>query len=135
MAFLRMKKFSFIPSILGDFLFWYHELVLYLFMFCHYILNWLYSTHHRISGFPLWLSWKKSTCNVGYLGLIPGLGRSPGEGHGNPLQYSYLKNPQGQRSLVDYRPWGCKGSDTTERLSTARHILALYWISLIDFKC
>ena len=36
---------------------------------------------------------KKSACNVGELGLFPGLGRSPGGGHGNPLQYSCLKNP------------------------------------------
>ena len=56
-----------------------------------------------------------------YLGLIPGLGRSPGGGHGNPLQYSYLENPHGQRSLVGYSPWGCKESSTTERLSTAQH--------------
>ena len=37
-------------------------------------------------------------------GLIPGLGRSPGGGYGNPLQYSFLENPHGQRSLVDYSP-------------------------------
>ena len=36
---------------------------------------------------------KESTCNVGDLGSISGLGRSPGEGHGNPFQYSYLENP------------------------------------------
>ena len=36
---------------------------------------------------------KESTCNVGDPGLIPGLGRSPGEGNGNPLQYSCLGNP------------------------------------------
>ena len=41
----------------------------------------------------------ESACNVGDLGLIPGLGRSLGEGHGNPLQYSCLENPHGQRSL------------------------------------
>ena len=35
----------------------------------------------------------KTACNVGDLGLIPGLGRSPGDGHGNPLQYSWLENP------------------------------------------
>ena len=35
----------------------------------------------------------ESNCNVGDLGLIPGLGRSPGGGHGNPLQYSCLENP------------------------------------------
>ena len=34
-----------------------------------------------------------SACNAGDLGSIPGLGRSPGEGNGNPLQYSYLENP------------------------------------------
>ena len=36
---------------------------------------------------------KESVCNAGDAGLIPGLGRSPGEGHGNPLQYSFLENP------------------------------------------
>ena len=35
---------------------------------------------------------KESTCNAGDLGLIPGLGRSPGKGNGNPLQYSGLEN-------------------------------------------
>ena len=42
----------------------------------------------------------------------------PGEGKGNPLQYSCLENPHGQRSLADFSPWGCKESDTTEWLST-----------------
>ena len=41
----------------------------------------------------LWLSDKESACNVGDMGSIPGLGRSPGEGNGNPLQYSCLANP------------------------------------------
>ena len=36
---------------------------------------------------------KETACNAGDLGLIPGLGRSPGEGNGNPLQYCYLENP------------------------------------------
>ena len=36
---------------------------------------------------------KESACNAGDLGLIPGMGRSPGGGHGNPLQYSCLENP------------------------------------------
>ena len=48
----------------------------------------------------------ESACNAGDLGLIPGLGRSPGEGHGNPLQYSQLENPHGQRSLVGCSPLG-----------------------------
>ena len=46
--------------------------------------------------------------------MIPGLGRSPGRGHGNPLQYSYLENPLGQRSLAGYSPWGHTEPDTTE---------------------
>ena len=57
------------------------------------------------------------------LGSIHGLGRSPGGGHGNPLQDSCLENPHGQRSLVDCSPWGHKKSDTTERLSTAQQFL------------
>ena len=50
-------------------------------------------------------------------GWIPGSGRSPAAGNGNPLQYSCLENPHGQRSLVGYSPWGHKESDTTEQLS------------------
>ena len=46
--------------------------------------------------------------------LIPGLGRSPGGGYGNPLQYSCLENPHRQRTLVSYNPWGCKESGLTE---------------------
>ena len=44
-------------------------------------------------GFPGDLAGKESTCNAGDLGLIPGLGRCPGEGNGNPLLYSGLENP------------------------------------------
>ena len=47
------------------------------------------------------------------VGSIPGSGRSPGGGHGNPLQYSCLENPDGQRSLAGYKPRGHKESDTT----------------------
>ena len=47
--------------------------------------------------------------------------RSPGGGHGNPLHYSCLENPHGQRSLVDYSPWGCKESDVTEQLTHFGH--------------
>ena len=43
---------------------------------------------------------------------------SSGEGNGNPHQYSCLENPLGQRSLVGYRPWGCKESDLTEYTQT-----------------
>ena len=57
--------------------------------------------------------------NVCNLGLIPGLGRSPGEGNGYPLQYSGLENPMGERSLAGYSPWGRKEARTTERLFTS----------------
>jgi len=50
---------------------------------------------------------------------FPGLGRSPGGEHGNPLQYSCLENSHGQWSLAGYTPWDHKESDMTERLSTA----------------
>ena len=64
---------------------------------------------------------KESACNARDLGLIPGLGRFPGGGHGNPLQYSTcLENPRGQKSLVGYRLRGYKDLDTTEKLSTAQ---------------
>ena len=69
-------------------------------------------------GFPGGSGSKESACNVGDLGSILGLGRSPGGGHGNPLQCSCLENPHGQRSLVGHSPWGQQESDTTERLRT-----------------
>ena len=48
------------------------------------------------------------------LDMIPGLGRSPGGVRGNPLQYSCLENPHGQRSLAGYSPQGHKELDMTE---------------------
>ena len=53
-----------------------------------------------------WLSTGTKACYLSF--LLPG----------NPLQYSCLENPRGQRSLVGYSPWGCKLSDMTEWLST-----------------
>ena len=47
----------------------------------------------KYGSFPGGSEVKASACNAGDLGLIPGLGRSPGEGNGNPLQYSCLENP------------------------------------------
>ena len=51
---------------------------------------------------------------AGDAGSIPVLGRSPEGGHGNPLQYSCLENPHGQRRLAGYSPWACKELDMTE---------------------
>ena len=70
-------------------------------------------------GFPGGSEVKASACNAGELGSIPGLGTSPGEGNGNPLQYSSLENP------MDGGAWWAtvhgvtKESDTTaNRLET-----------------
>ena len=64
---------------------------------------------------------KGSACNVGDLGLIPGLRRSPGEENGNLLQYSCLENPM-DRGLVGYSPWDHKESDMTEQLTQREDI-------------
>ena len=73
----------------------------------------------EFSGFAGGSVGKESTCNERDLGSVPELKRSPGGGHGNPLQYTCLENPHGQRSLAGYSPWGYKESDTTEQLTTA----------------
>ena len=65
-------------------------------------------------GFPGDSDGKVSAGNAGDTGLIPGSGRAPGEGNGNPLQYSCLEKSHGWRSLVGYSPWGRKESDTAE---------------------
>ena len=62
---------------------------------------------------------KESACKAGDLGSVSGLGGCPEEGHGNPLQYSCLENPHGQRSLAGCSPGGHKESDMTEQVSTA----------------
>ena len=65
-------------------------------------------------SFPGGSDSKDAACNAGDLGLIPGFGRSPGEGNGNPLQYSCLENSM-DRSLAG--PCSCKESDMTARLT------------------
>ena len=49
-------------------------------------------SHERMLNIPAGSDGKESACNVGDPGLIPGSGSSPGEGNGNPLQYSFLEN-------------------------------------------
>ena len=56
---------------------------------------------------------------MGHLGLIPGLGRSPGEGKGYPLHYFGMENS------MDYSPWGCKRLGMTEQLSPVFTIFKL----------
>ena len=67
-----------------------------------------------ILGFPGGSAGKEFSHNAGDLDSIPGLGKSPGGENDNPLQYSCLKDPHGQRSLAGYSPQGHKESDTTE---------------------
>jgi len=72
---------------------------------------------HGVIKSQTWLSnWTKtSICRLSCGDVFCSWG-----GHGNPLQYSCLENPHGQRSLVGYTPWGHKELDMTEQLSTAQ---------------
>ena len=83
----------------------------------------LFHYYYLVVGFPGGSDGKESACNVRDLNSIPGSGRSPGGGNGNPLQYPvYLPGKShGQRSLVGYSPWSHKQSDTNEQL-THTHI-------------
>ena len=74
-------------------------------------------------GLPQWLSGKESASSAGDVGLIPGSGRCPGGGHGNPLQYSCLENPMGRgawRAL-----WGHEEPDTSthEKMEPIHHFM------------
>ena len=78
--------------------------------------NFLYMPHtsYKVMDFPGGSDGKASACNAGDPGSIPGSGRSPGEGNGNPLQYSCLENPMDGGAWQGYSPWGRKESDKTE---------------------
>ena len=91
-------------------------------------------THVYVYGFPGGSEGKESVCNAGDLGSIPGSGRSPGEGNGNPLQFSCLEKPHRQRSLAGYSPWGHKELDMTEQLTL--YIYNMHIISIQGWpKC
>ena len=67
---------------------------------------------NKLLGLPCGSAGKESACNVGDLGSVPGLGKSPGEGKGYPLHYSDLEN------FMDcFCLWGCAELDTNERLT------------------
>ena len=90
-----------------------------LWTFCVQVFVWTHvlNSLEYISG--VWKEGKESACNAGDLGLIPGLGRCPGVGHGNSLQYSCLKNPRGQMSFAGYSSWDCRvGHDWATKHST-----------------
>ena len=68
-------------------------------------------------GFPGNSVSKESACRAGDLGSIPGSGRSPGEGNGNPLQYSCLENPVDREAWWVLQSTGSQESDPTEQLN------------------
>ena len=73
-------------------------------------------------GFPRGSVVQTSPASAGDAGWIPGSGRSPGGGNGNPFQLQFLpEESHGQRSLVDYSQWCIKESDTAECLSICTH--------------
>ena len=79
-----------------------------------------YQTQNKLDidqrGLPRWLSDKDSTCQAGDLGSVPGLGRSAGEGNGNPLQYSCLGNTM-DRGVWQAIVHGLTESNMTEQLN------------------
>ena len=87
--------------------------------------NWLLSCHRRDSPLSLYMAGaslvahmvKKSICNAGDLGLIPGLGKIPWRREWQPTPVSLPGESCGQRSLAGHNPWGRKGSDTSKRLT------------------
>ena len=76
-----------------------------------------------LSFLPLWLSWWIICLQCRRPGFDPGLGRSPGEGKGYPLQFSGLENSV-------YSPWGHKDSDMTDWLSLTHSLSLLYGSTL-----
>ena len=86
--------------------------------------------------FPGGSDGKASAYNAGDLGSIPGSGRSPGEGTGNPLQSSCLEIPHGQRRLAGYSPWGWASlvAETVMSLSTMQEtwVQSLGWEGLLE---
>ena len=81
-----------------------------------YIYRYIYT--HTYMGFPDGSAGKEFSCNVGDLGSIPGLDRSPGEGNGSRLQYSFLENSMDWLVIMESQsPWVHKELDMTEQLT------------------
>ena len=90
-----------------------------------------------LRGLPWWLRWWRIHLQCWRPGFDPWVGKIPLEGrHGNPLHYSCLENPHGQRSLVGYSPWGHKELDMTEWLSCAewQHSTEYFRLFISDFS-
>ena len=84
-----------------------------------------------ILGFTGGSAGKESVCNAGDLGLIPGLGRSPGEENGNPRQYSCLENPMDRETWRAIVYGVAKELDTTEHAHMAKYKI-LFGFSIIE---
>ena len=76
----------------------------------------VYPTCLQVLREPQTAQWKNPPANAGKPGSLPGLGRSPGGGSGNPLQYSCLENSHGQENPSGHSPWD-EESDVTEHTS------------------
>ena len=70
--------------------------------------TWLSNSRTSFKGDSQWFSSKETACQAGDSGSIPGLGRSPREGNGNPFQYSCLGNPMDRGAQWAYIPWSLK---------------------------
>ena len=74
------------------------------------------------SRLPRWLCGKLSAFSLGDPGLIPGSGRSLGEGNGSPLQYSCLENPMDRGAWLGYSPWGHKEWESSVQFSSVQSL-------------
>ena len=90
---------------------------------------------HPLSKSQAALVVKKTPANAGDLGSIPGLGRSPGGGHGNPLQYSCLENPMGRGAWSTTVHRVTKSGTQLKQLSTHTHTLQIVPPSHRDSSC
>ena len=84
-------------------------------------------------GFPGGSNRKESAWNAGNPGSVPGLGRPPGEGSGNPLQYSYLEIPWTEEP-GGYSSWGHHESDTTEQLALSLGSSRSFYLEWKDWE-
>ena len=81
-----------------------------------------YYRRSALQGVPGGTDGKEFACNARDLGSIPGLGRSSGKKNGYPVCYSCLENPNGQRNLAGYSPWGHQEMGITEQISTSESV-------------
>ena len=76
----------------------------------------IFTTIQDYVGLPWWLRGNESACSAGDMGSVPGSGRSPGGGHGNPLQYSCLENPMDRGAWqATVHAWSCKRDIGTQQ--------------------